>query len=35
MRDPGEATPASDLILYQTEDGKHASSAVLKRKIFG
>jgi len=22
MRDPGEATPASDLILYQTEDGK-------------
>ena len=22
MRDPGEATPASDLILYQTEDGR-------------
>lgn len=22
MRDPGEATPASDLILYKTEDGK-------------
>ena len=30
-----EPLPQSELILYQTEDGVHASSAGLKTRLFG